>query len=596
MQNAATVLSVLRRRGQRGLPLERLYRQLFNPDLYLRAYARLYPNQGAMTPGVTPETVDGMARQKITRLIEAVRAERFRWTPVRRTYIPKKNGKLRPLGLPTWRDKLLQEVIRSLLEAYFEPQFAAASHGFRPGRGCHTALTTIAQTWKGTKWFIEGDIQGCFDQIDHPVLLSILREKIHDNRFLRLIENLLKAGYLEHWRYHRTVSGTPQGGVISPLLANLYLNRLDQYVDQTLLREYNRGTRRRKNPAYRRISDQVAQCRKTGRGEEAKRLGQQQRQLPSYDPADPGYRRLRYCRYADDFLLGFAGPKAEARQIKEQLATFLRAQLKLELSPEKTLITHATTQAARFLGYELVSQHCDTRLDRQRCRSINGVVGLRLPAAVVEKRCALYQRNGKPHHRTELLHDSDYTIVVLYQSEYRGFVQYYALAQNRAWLDRLRWVMETSLLKTLAAKHRTSVAKIRRKLQTTVSTEAGPRRCLEVQQPRPGRPPLIARFGGLSLARQRQAHLPDPPTGRYRPRRSELLQRLLAEECELCQSREQVQVHHIRKLADLQRPGRRAKPGWAQVMAARQRKTLVVCGACHAAIHAGKPPRQPPAE
>ena len=196
--------------------MEDIYRQLFNRDLFLRAYGRIYRNDGAMTPGATPETVDAMSLEKIDAIIGVLRQERYRWTPVRRTYIPKKSGKLRPLGIPTWSDKLLQEVVRSLLNAYYEPQFSPHSHGFRPHRGCHTALGEVTKHWRGVKWFIEGDISQCFDRIDHPVLLSILNEKLHDQRFLRLLANLLDAGYLEDWNYHATLSGSPQGGIVTP--------------------------------------------------------------------------------------------------------------------------------------------------------------------------------------------------------------------------------------------------------------------------------------------------------------------------------------------------------------------------------------------
>jgi retron-type reverse transcriptase len=216
MQNAETVLDVLRERGRKGLPCDELYRQMFNKSLYLLAYGRIYSNQGAMTPGACDETADGMSEAKIDQIIAAVRGERYRFAPVRRAYIPKKNGKLRPLGLPSWSDKLVGEVVRLLLEAYYEPQFSGHSHGFRKGRGCHTALREVQETWTGTVWFIEGDISDCFGSADHEILLGILAEKIHDNRFLRLIRNMLKAGYMEDWQYHDTLSGTPQGGVVTP--------------------------------------------------------------------------------------------------------------------------------------------------------------------------------------------------------------------------------------------------------------------------------------------------------------------------------------------------------------------------------------------
>jgi group II intron reverse transcriptase/maturase len=249
MRNAATVLGIIRERGKHRLPLDDVYRQLYNPELYLVGYDKIRRNAGAMTTGTTPETVDGMSLEKIHRIIDDLRQERYRWTPVRRVYIPKANGKKRPLGIPRWSDKLLQEVMRAILDAYYEPQFSDHSHGFRPQRGCHTALREI-QKWAGSAWFIEGDIKGCYDNIDHGILLSILRENIHDNRFLRLIENLLQAGYLEEWTYHQTLSGVPQGGILSPLLSNVFLDRLDKYVETVLLPQHNTGERRKKNRAY----------------------------------------------------------------------------------------------------------------------------------------------------------------------------------------------------------------------------------------------------------------------------------------------------------------------------------------------------------
>jgi group II intron reverse transcriptase/maturase len=249
MRNAETVLGIIQERGRRRLPLEDVYRQLFNQDLFLQSYGRLYRNDGAMTKGVTAETVDGMSLRKIDAIIDQVRYERYRWTSVRRVHIPRKDGKTRPLGIPTWSDKLLQDVVRAILDAYYEPQFSDLSHGFRPGRGCHSALQRIKKVWHGTKWFIEGDIKGCFDNIDHSILLNILREGITDNRFLRLIQNILQAGYLEEWRYTPTLSGTPQGGTVSPILANIYMDRLDRFVEQTLIPSTRKARNGRRTPS-----------------------------------------------------------------------------------------------------------------------------------------------------------------------------------------------------------------------------------------------------------------------------------------------------------------------------------------------------------
>ena len=299
MQDAETVLGILRERGRKGLPCEELYRQLFNPQLYLLAYGRIYANHGAMTPGASEETADGMSVEKIGAIINAMRHERYRFAPVRRVFIPKKNGKMRPLGMPSWSDKLVGEVVRLLLEAYYEPQFSGRSHGFRKGRGCHTALREIQRGWTGTTWFIEGDISDCFGSLDHEIMAGILAEKIRDNRFLRLIRNMLKAGYLEDWQYHKTLSGAPQGGVVSPVLSNMYLHKLDEYVETVLIPQYTRGVVRKRNPEYARAKKALADARRRGDRAEARKLRRRLRSLPAGDPRDPGYRRLRYSRYAD---------------------------------------------------------------------------------------------------------------------------------------------------------------------------------------------------------------------------------------------------------------------------------------------------------
>jgi group II intron reverse transcriptase/maturase len=483
MQTAEVVLNVLRERGRKGLPCEQLYRQLFNRDLYFLAYGNIYSNKGSMTPGASEETADGMSGEKIEQIIGLMRQEKYRFSPARRVYIPKKNGKLRPLGMPTWSDKLVGEVVRLLLEAFYEPQFSDSSHGFRKFRGCHTALREINNTWTGTAWFVEGDISDCFGSLGHEILLGILAEKIRDNRFLRLIRHMLKAGYLEDWTYRDTLSGVPQGGTVSPILSSIYLDKLDKFVEQELIPQYTRGAVRAANPAYRQVDALLRRARRRGDRAGARRLALEMRTLPSTDPMDPGYRRLKYIRYADDHILGFTGPKAEAEEIKARMATFLRETLGLELNQQKTLITHARSQRARFLGYDISVQHSGTKISNGR-RSANGKIALRVPPDVIKAQCARYRNHGKAWHRPRLQNLDDYDIVRAYGAEYRGVVNYHLLAQDAWRLRTLRWHAEVSMLKTLALKHQSTVTKMAVRHKAKVITGDGPRTCFEARRRR----------------------------------------------------------------------------------------------------------------
>jgi group II intron reverse transcriptase/maturase len=591
MRNADVILAIHQERGSKGLPLERVYKHLFDPEFFLRAYGKIYRNDGAMTKGTTEETVDGMSVQKIHGIINLLRQERYRWKPVRRTEIPKAKGGTRPLGIPTWGDKLVQEVIRTLLEPYYEQRFSPRSHGFRPDRSCHTALREVWMRWKGTVWFIEGDIKGAFDNVDHQILLEIIRQDIHDGRLLGLIEGLLKAGYMKDWRFHDTLSGTPQGGIISPLLFNIYLTELDRFVEDTLIPAYTRGNRRKDNPEYTALSHPIAMARKRGDAEEVARLKRARRKLMSVAPVDPDYRRLRYIRYADDFLLGFSGPKKEAEAIRERLGEFLAQKLRLTLSKEKTLITHGVDDKAKFLGHEIGMVREENLITGGGKRNTNGKVALLMPRTVVQKYLTLYCKNGKVMHRAEMVPDSDYTILSRYQSVYTGLYQFYCMTVNvstrMADIKRILWM---SAVKTLSNKFRISATEVVRRYGTWVNGY----RALRVVIERPDKEPLTATFAGIPLRRV--------PEGMgkgdfshtkawYRPgyRRSEIVQRLLVGECELC-GRDDLptEVHHIRKLADIDKPGRKPKEGWKLAMSARKRKTLVLCNECHGRIHAGQ--------
>jgi group II intron reverse transcriptase/maturase len=599
MQSTNVYLGLLRERGKQGLPLQRVYRQLFNRNFYLSAYGKIYRNAGSTTKGVTDETVDAMSLEKIDAIIQALRHERYQWQPAKRIYIPKRNGKKRPLGLPVWSDKLLAEVLRMILNAYYDGQFSHHSHGFREGRGCQTAFQDIYYNWGGATWIIEGDISDCFGSLSHEQLISTLSERIQDGRFLNLMKKLLQAGYLEDWTYNQTLSGVPQGSIVSPLLSNILLNKLDTFVETVLIPHYTKGEKRKLNQEYVKLHRRMHKLFKKGQKEAALKLRRQLQKVPSIDPQDPDYRRLKYTRYADDFGLAFTGPKSEAEEIKQQLATFLREELKLNLSEEKTLITHVRSDAAKFLGYEITTLQSDTKQSWTKSgfkrRSINGRVGLRVPRAVLMEKCNRYKKRGKPTHRASLLNESDYTIITTYQLEYRGIVNYYRHAYNLHTLQSLKWVMEWSLTKTLAHKHKTSVGNIYKKYQTRLSVDGKTYKGLQITVPREGKKPLVATWGGIPLKWDIKAPLEDQPQRSYWNSRSELERRLLAQVCEHCgatRMTDTIEVHHIRALKDLNRYEGREKPSWVKIMAARRRKTLVLCRTCHLALHAGHPLRR----
>jgi group II intron reverse transcriptase/maturase len=593
MRETKTIIELISERGKKGLPIERLYRLLFNRNLYLEAYGKIYRNAGAMTHGVTDETPDGMSLEKIDTIIELLRYEQYDWLPARRAYIPKKNGKKRPLGLPVWSDKLLQEVIRMLLNVYYEPQFSDRSHGFRPKRGCHTALREIYHKWSGTVWLIEGDISQCFDKLDHELLLKTLEEKIHDERFIRLMRKLLDAGYMEDWTFNQTLSGVPQGGIVSPLLSNILLDKLDTFVETELIPRYTRGKRKEDNREYTRLMLRSYYHRKKGHAEKAEELRSKAQTLPSQTTDDPNYRRLKYVRYADDFLLGFIGPRSEAEEIKQQLGDFLRDELKLELSQAKTLITHARSEAARFLGYEVTKHHNDTKRTKyantgNMCRSVNGGIGLRVPKHILEEKCKRYMKGKEVMHRAELMDDSDYAIVMTYQLEFRGIANYYQLAHNMHTLQKLKWIMETSLTKTLATKFKVQVPKVYEKYGAKLVKGDKEFKGLQVTITREGKSPLLAVWGGIPLSRDMKATLEDDPPRLY-GNQTELVKRLLADFCEYCGSDKDVEVHHVQAMRKLHEHPGRPKPEWVKRMIALKRKTLILCRRCHMAIEYGLP-------
>jgi len=597
MQTAEAILQAMQNLGEERKPLTRVYRSLFSEDLFLLAYDRIGRNKGSLTPGTHDDTADGTSLTDIHTIIDQLRQERFRFRPSRRTQIPKKSGGTRPLSIPNFPEKLVQEALRLILEAYYEPRFRDSSHGFRPERGCHTALTFIKNKFQATTWFIEGDIRGCFDNIDHDVLMDILSRDIKDGRLLNLIRMCLEAGYVEDWEYHKTHSGTPQGGIISPLLANIYMHELDSFIEDILIPQYTLGEQRTINLEYHRLGYAIKRARQRGDHTTVHQLEQQRRQLPSKDTNDPQFRRLRYCRYADDFILSYIGTKSEAEEIKSVISIFLKDRLHLELNEAKTLITHARTEHARFLNYAISIYQANDKLapisgTKSKLRSINGIIRLGIPYGLVDEKMKRYLQNGKPISQPGMVFQSDAEIIDIYQARFRGVAEYYKYATDRNHLGKLKYVMEASLTKTLAHKLKITVGSVYRTYQGTQTVNGYTYKTLQVEVPTQ-RATRIIYWGAISLKTVKPGTQPlsDVLPQNRTLARTDIVQRLQANQCELCGSSELCEVHHVRKLADLKKrwQGRKDKPEWIKRMIAMQRKTLVVCKLCHRDIHAGRP-------
>ena len=572
----------------------KLYRYLLRPDIYFVAYKNLYANNGAATKGVNEDTADGFSEAKIDSIIKALADETYQPMPVRRTYIQKKNNrkKLRPLGIPTFTDKLVQEVLRMILEAVYEPIFLDVSHGFRPKRSCHTALKQLRREFNGTRWFVEGDIKGCFDNINHAVLVGLLSNKIKDARITKLIYKFLKAGYLENWQYHKTYSGTPQGGIISPLLANIYLHELDKFV-MKLKSEFDTPGVGQITPEYRELHNEIKRLshrltKVTGEEREMvlaeyKPKRQKLMTIPCTAQTD---KKLKYVRYADDFLIAVKGNREDCQWIKSKLAEFIGDTLKMELSEDKTLITHSS-KCARFLGYD-VRVRRSGKIKRGgpghvKMRTLNGGVELLVPLNdkirqfVFTKGVAIQKEDGSmfPVHRKYLVGLTDLEIVSVYNAELRGICNYYGMASNFCKLHYFAYLMEYSCLKTLASKHKTSLSRTIDKFNDGTGKWGIPYETKLGSKRR-----YFANYADCKGKGSATDYISNAAVV-YGYAVNTLENRLKAKVCELCGTTESdhYEVHHINKLKNL-----KGKERWEIAMIAKHRKTLVVCRDCHRSI------------
>lgn len=603
MRNPINVLNSLQQHSsEKSYTYERLYRNLYNRDFYLLAYQNIYASEGNMTKGTDGKTIDAMSLERIDKLIESLKSEKYQPNPSRRTYIPKKNGKMRPLGIPSFDDKLIQEMIRMILQTIYEGYFEKSSHGFRPNKSCHTALNAIQKSFTGAKWFIEGDMKGFFDNIDHKIMIGILSKRIKDEKFLRLINKFFRAGYLEEWQYHNSYSGTPQGGIISPILANIYLDEFDKYM-QELKSEFDKGKGRKKLPQAIKFQSHLQRLRRKlhvttderERQEILQKIAEIQKQkyqTPYSDPMDNDFKRLQYIRYADDFIVGVIGSKEDAKSLKSKIAEYLKNSLKLELSEEKTLITNSSDKA-KFLGYEIYVRKTNavtTNKNGTKSRNLSGSVCLSVSMKTIRDKLLEYKamsiettvygkENFKPKARYYLKNNDDLEILEQYNSEIRGFRNYYSLANNSSIVSSFGYIMQYSMFKTYATKYRTSVRKITQKMR--IGKGFGVR----YKDKKGNIKTRLFYNGGYARKKLKYSEKVDiiPKTIMYTAKTS-LKQRLEAGKCEYCGREDgMIEIHHIRKLKDL-----KGKSRWEAFMIARNRKTMALCRQCHTDLHLGR--------
>ncbi|MFV1366804.1 reverse transcriptase domain-containing protein [Mycolicibacterium elephantis] len=572
MRNPVLVLNSLETMSKiDGYTFKRLYRNLYNYEFYLKAYEKIYAKTGNMTEGTDGKTIDGMSIERIQNIMESIKTESYKPRPAKRTYIPKKNGSKRPLGIPSIDDKLVQEIVRNILESIFENKFSNNSHGFRPNRSCHTALIQCKQTLIGTKWFVEGDIKGFFDNIDHQILINILRKHIKDEKFIRLIWKFLKAGYLEDWRFHKTNSGTPQGGIISPILSNIYLNELDSMIEE-YKENFDMGKGRKTNNGYMRFYKKIFSLKKQNeqdwylissdeqerRKREIQGLYQTLNKLNRLEPMDTQFKRIKYVRYADDFIIGIIGSKKDAENVKEDLTVFLKDRLNLELSQEKTLITH-NSKPARFLGYDIkISSNQSAKSSKDwknktPRRSVSGKCFLYMPKEKwINKLIELNAlrivdgKRWKPQRRPHLLNLEDLEILSVYNSEIHGFYNYYKLAINVSSLHAFNHIMKFSMAKTFSNKYGLTTAQVFKKYNKngkfTIQFETKKGTKERVYYDKGFRKSAEINKGS-------SVDMDEKPNTFIYSSRSSLIQRLLANKCEWCGTENvAIEVHHVRSL------------------------------------------------
>jgi len=543
---------------------------LSNREFLIGCYLNIKSKPGNMTQSLNPETLDGIDMKWFDEVTQTFRNGKFNFRPSRRTHIPKPNGKLRPLTIPSPRDKIVQEGMRILLECIFNERFRESSHAFRPGRGCHTAINQIRLHFGKSNWFIEGDIEQQYPSVDHNILIILLRDKIRDEPFIDLVYKYIRVGYGEKSDEILPMKvGLAQGGLISPILSNIYMHPLDEWMEDVLIPKYTKGKRKRTNPEYTKM------LRMHGRATN-KRIG-------TGVANDENFGRVFYVRYVDDFLIGVIGSKETCKKIREEIKIFLEEHLAMTLNIDKTRITHTTTEKALFLGYDItctpkskmpIEYDSRKRLIRKTTRTIINAPIKRVVERLRQK--GFINSKNQPTRCGRYINMDLWNIIEIYKSIERGVINYYCMANNYGRLAaRVHYILKYSCALTISSKMK-------------LKTKRG----------------AFKRYGKNLTIKDKDKSISYPSISYKRPRKmwkrpddnfefesyfEKLIYRHrrhignLKGPCIICGCTQNIEVHHVRALKDISK-----KRDWlSMTMAKFSRKQVPVCKACHIKIHKG---------
>nr|AOC61484.1 putative reverse transcriptase and intron maturase [Rhexinema sarcinoideum] len=578
-----------------------LYRFFYKEEMYISAYENIKSNKGALTRGSTSETFNGLSIKKIQRMIEMMRLNKYEFQPTRKLYIPKPGKKtFKPLEIPNYNDKVIQEIIRMILEAIYEPRFSNRSHGFRPGKSCHTALREIKQKFAGMKWLIKGDIKSAYDNVDHRILLNLLKQSINDERFILLIKRVLKAGYLKLGAPRSIISSidTFQRSIISPILFNIYLSPLDEFIEM-LKKKYEKIEKKRQTTkeynsnaiSIARQKKKIDNCNDLKTRKELvttlNKLKTERVKIKAYKD-DSILIRIQYVRYADDWVVGITGPKSTAESIRQEIAQFLKEKLNFDLNLEKTKITYLKKNMGFFLGYQL---RMKTKIKYTKIKNKAGIyfkkkstghfINLDAPILKLIARLCLKgfcNGEGKPTSKRSWTTLDDKEIIRMYNKILNGLASYYSGADNQRKLIRIQYILQHSCACTLAQRHKSTVKKIYGKhgremqIKHYVETKNGPvEKIISLN---------LRKFSKLTKRWLTKAKSFNDPFKTYAYRRTKSK---VQDFCCICGCETNVEMHHVKHLK-----GSIHTKRFNQILEIINRKQIPVCKDCHTSIHSGK--------